>query len=209
MLTATPTANTLPVVSGSTGSGADDEGLVARLRAGDDGALGVAYDRHAEVVFGIARRVSGDVQLAREVTQEVFAHLWEHPDRVELARGSLHTYLVVIAHHRAVDELRRMARRRRAEGRAAAGASREAASTEVGVVDAADRGWHRGRLGTAIGALPEEQRAALVLAYFDGCSYREVAAVLKIPEGTAKSRLRLALAHLRTALAADVEAWGT
>jgi RNA polymerase sigma-70 factor (ECF subfamily) len=195
-------------VSGSVGSGADDEVLVARLRAGDDGALGVAFDRHADVVFGIARRVSGDAQLAREVTQEVFAHLWQHPDRVELARGSLRTYLMVIAHHRAVDELRRTARRHRAEARATE-ASRVEASTETGIVDAAERDWHRGRLGTAIGALPEEQRTALVLAYFDGCSYREVAAVLEIPEGTAKSRLRLALAHLRTALAADVGAWRT
>jgi len=94
-----------------------DRVVVDRLCAGDDTALGVVYDQHADVVFGIARRVTGDEQLAREITQDVFAHLWQHPDRVDLSRGSLRTYLAVIGHHRAVDEVRRLVRRNDAEAR--------------------------------------------------------------------------------------------
>src|SRR5205807_109645 len=65
-----------------------DAVLLARIRAGDPAALGALYDLHAGLVYGLARRVTRDDHLAQDVTQEVFAYLWELPDRVDLARGS-------------------------------------------------------------------------------------------------------------------------
>jgi RNA polymerase sigma-70 factor (ECF subfamily) len=181
---------------------APDAVLLARIRAGDDVALGHVYDRHVDVVYGLARRVTRDEQLARDVTQEVFTHLWELPDRVDLTRGTLRSYLAVLAHRRAVDEVRRHERRYRTESHAARPDHTEDSSTEV--VDTAARSWGRERLANCLSTLPEEQRSAIELAYFDGLTYRQVAERLGVPEGTAKSRLRLALARMRSLLDEDV-----
>ncbi len=70
-------------------AGGHDAPLLARIQAGDEQALSAVYDEHAGLVFGLARRVTCDEQLARDITQEVFAYLWELPGRVDLARGSL------------------------------------------------------------------------------------------------------------------------
>jgi RNA polymerase sigma-70 factor (ECF subfamily) len=175
-----------------------DAVLLARVRAGDDRALSLVYDQHADLVFGLARRVTRDEQLARDITQEVFSYLWELPDRVDLTRGSLRAYLAVVTHRRAVDEVRRSERRARTE--AASPPADVENGPEVGVVDAATREWCRRRLAAGLAQLPAEQRAAVKLAYFDGLTYKQVARALGIPEGTAKSRLRLAMTKLRSLL---------
>jgi len=181
-----------------------DAHLLARTQAGDDRALSAIYDEHIGVVYGVARRVTRDEQLAREVCQEVFAYLWELPHRVDLAKGSLRAYLVVVAHRRAVDEVRRSERRSRAE--AVLRVPEQSDGPELEVVDTAAAIWRDQKLCALVDALPEEQRTALRLAYFDGLTYRQVAAKLGIAEGTAKSRLRLALARLRTLLDAEFRA---
>jgi RNA polymerase sigma-70 factor (ECF subfamily) len=97
-----------------------------------------------------------------------------------------------------VDEIRRNERRLRTEA-AAAAADRED-GPEAAVVDAAAGEWGRDQLATALHALPPDQRRAVELAYYDGLTYKQVASVLGIPEGTAKSRLRLAIGRLRSLL---------
>jgi RNA polymerase sigma-70 factor (ECF subfamily) len=176
--------------------------LLERIRAGDERALADAYDQHADLVYGLARRVTRDEQLAGEITQDVFVYLWELPDRVDLARGTLRSYLAVVTHRRAVDEVRRSVRRHRVEA-AAAVVERED-GPETAVVDAAAHVWGRARLAEALAQLPDEQRAAIELAYYDGLTYKQVSSVLGIPEGTAKSRLRLAIGRLRTLLGDEV-----
>jgi RNA polymerase sigma factor (sigma-70 family) len=187
-----------PVVAGE----AQDAVLLARIQAGDDLALGTVYDEHADLVFGLARRVTRDEQLARDITQEVFTYLWELPGRVDLSRGSLRAYLAVVTHRRAVDQVRRGERRARTEAASAL------ADTEDGpenrVVEAAAQAWSSKRLAAGLAELPAEQRVAVELAYYDGLTYRQVAQRLQIPEGTAKSRLRLAMARLRTLLGEEV-----
>ncbi len=183
---------------------APDATLLARIRAGDQRALAMVYDRHAGLVYGLARRVSHDEQLARDVTQEVFTYLWELPDRVDLARGPLRSYLAVVAHRRAVDEVRRSERRRRTEKAHAVPDLQDGPENDV--VDAAARDWSRERLAAVLAQLPDDQRAALRLAYYEGQTYVEVARTLGIAEGTAKSRLRLALARLRVLLGDELRA---
>jgi RNA polymerase sigma-70 factor, ECF subfamily len=175
-----------------------DAALLARIRVGDDRALAMVYDRHAGLVYGLARRVTRDEHLADDVTQEVFTYLWELPGRVDLSRGSLRSYLAVVTHRRAVDEVRRSVRRNRTEI-AHAGAEVED-GPEEGVVDAVAREWGRQRLAAVLAQLPDDQRAAIGLAFYEGQTYVQVAHTLGIPEGTAKSRLRLALARLRVLL---------
>jgi RNA polymerase sigma-70 factor, ECF subfamily len=175
-----------------------DRLLVERIRAGDDQALAAVYDQHAGLVYGLARRVARDEQLARDVTQEVFAYLWEMPGRVDLTRGSLRTYLAMLAHRRAVDEVRRREARSRAEAAAALPEPQDGPETRV--VDAATQTWRKKHLTALLDMLPAEQRAAVRLAYYDGLTYVQVATALGIPEGTAKTRLRSALARLRALL---------
>jgi RNA polymerase sigma-70 factor (ECF subfamily) len=172
----------------------DDLELAARLVAGDESALTEAYERYSGLVFGLARRVLADETMAEEVTQEVFVFLWEHPERFDPARGNMRSWLGLLAHRRGVDRVRAEVRRSRTEARLEPAAP--VATAEAEIDDELSRAWLAGCVREALEQLPPEQRDAVVLAYFGGRSYRQVATELAIPEGTAKSRLRLALAKL-------------
>jgi RNA polymerase sigma-70 factor (ECF subfamily) len=174
----------------------------ARLVAGDDGALGHVYDQYASFVYGLAFRVTGDARAAEDVCQDVFVGFWERPDAYDPARGSLRTWLGTLAHRRAVDYVRREeAKRRRAERHAAR------AVTMPDVEEMATAMVTAERVRAAVDVLPGDQRRAIQLAYFGGKTYREVAEVLGIPEGTAKSRLRLGLRRIADALEAEGDEW--
>jgi RNA polymerase sigma-70 factor, ECF subfamily len=176
---------------------ATDALLTARLAVGDDRALAEAFDQLGPAVYGAALRVLGEWTAAQDVAQDVFVELWSHPDRYNPAAGSLRTYLTVLARRRAIDvvrsELRRIARQER-NHRLTPHAGIASPSDEVEAAEAA------GVVRAAVRLLPDSQREVVELAYFSGLSYREVALAVGIPEGTAKSRLRLALAKLETVL---------
>ena len=167
----------------------------ARLLDRDEAALGEVYDQFASFVYGIAVRVIGDARAAEDVAQDVFLKLWEAPAGFEPTRGSLRTWLGTLAHRRAVDYVRREEAKRRTALR---DASRPAVAPDVEEMAMALVTAERVR--SALATLPEEQREAIQLAYFGGRTYREVAQQLGIPEGTAKSRLRLGLRRIAGAL---------
>jgi RNA polymerase sigma-70 factor, ECF subfamily len=179
--------------------------LVERLTRGDEAALADLYDRYAGFVYALALRTLADRQAAEDVTQEVFVALWERPDRIQPGRGTLRGYLGTMTHRRAVDLIRREEARKRREARTpadVAGHGHGDLSESVARSDA------RGKVREAVALLPEAQRRALELAYFHGHTYRQVADVLGIPEGTAKSRLRLALQHIAETLRPELsERW--
>lgn len=180
------------------------EGLHDRLVAGEESALAEVYDRYAPLVHGLALRVTGNWAAAQDVTQEVFVQVWEHPARFDPARGELRAWIGVIAHRRAVDWVRREVAQRR---NAALPADRAGTPAEPGPAEEVLAAEVCARVRLAVDALPEPQRAAVRLAYFEGHSYRQVAAALGIPEGTAKSRLRLGLAGLARRLEAEGMTW--
>jgi RNA polymerase sigma-70 factor, ECF subfamily len=188
-----------------------DNVLVSRLVAGDEHALRLLYDRYGSVVYGIAHQVTRDEQIARDITQDVFVYVWEHATRVDLGRGSIKSFLAMLSHRRSVDAIRASERRNAREQRVASEALRtDSCDHDLGstVVHADAQRWQQRRIAQAMGDLSDDQRTALQLAYFDGLTYREVATKLNIPEGTAKSRLRLAIARLRESLAhEDHAAW--
>jgi RNA polymerase sigma factor (sigma-70 family) len=200
----TMTAQRLPRSVTAVSATSPDEVLLARIQAGDEHALANLYDAHAGLVHGVARRVTRDEQLARDIVQDVFTYLWEMPSRVDLTRGSLRSYLAVVAHRRAVDEVRRCERRNRTEARLPL--LEPVDGPEPAVVEASTDAWRRRRLADGLAELPEDQRVALELAYFDGLTYKQVAEELGIPEGTAKSRLRLAMSRLRATLGDEMRA---
>jgi RNA polymerase sigma-70 factor (ECF subfamily) len=173
-----------------------------RVTAGDDTALGEVYDQYASFVYGLAVRVIGDIRAAEDVSQDVFVAFWERPAAFDPERGSLRTWLGTLTHRRAVDHVRREeARRRRAEREA----SRAVAAPDVEEMATALLTAERVR--AALDLLPPDQRRAIQLAYFGGKTYRQVAETLGIPEGTAKSRLRLALRRIAGALEAEGGEW--
>ena len=179
------------------GVGGTDALLAARLAAGDDHALAEVFDRLAPAVYGAALRVLGNGAAAQDVVQDVFIELWSHPGRYDPAAGTLRTFLMMQARHGAVDvvrsELRRIARQERHD-RLTPGQRPPSPCDEVTAAQAA------GAVRAAVRQLPDGQRRVVELAYFDGLTCREVALAAGIPEGTAKSRLRLALAKLETVL---------
>jgi RNA polymerase sigma-70 factor, ECF subfamily len=175
------------------GVGGKDAGLAARLTAGDDHALAEVFDALAHAVYGSALRVLGDNSAAQDVVQDVFVELWTHPGRYDPVAGTLRSYLAVLARHRAVDvlraDLRRLARQERSH-RLTPAPSAAGVGDEVLAAEAASL------IRAAVQGLPASQRQVIELAYFEGLTYREVARAVGISEGTAKSRLRLALAKL-------------
>jgi RNA polymerase sigma-70 factor (ECF subfamily) len=175
-----------------------------RLLAGEDAALGEVYDQYSSFVYGLAQRVIGDPRAAEDVSQEVFLHIWEHPEAFDPARGAMRTWLGTLAHRRSVDYIRREEARRRRN-------QREASRRPTSIPDVEEMATAlvaAERVRAALDLLPREQRQAIQLAYFEGKTYRQVAEVLGIPEGTAKSRLRLGLRRIAEALEAEgLEEW--
>lgn len=175
-----------------------DARLAQRIRAGDTAALGELYDRYASIALGTALRVVGDRQEAEDVVHDALVAVWRKIDRFDAARGSLRAWLMTVVRNRAIDRIR--ARRpgmdledadersllRTGPNPTWEEALRQASATEV---------------RAAIADLPDEQRRAVELAYFEGYTYREVADLTGVPPGTANGRLRLALGKLRDALA--------
>ena len=166
-----------------------------RLIGGDQDALGECYDQFSSFVYGLAQRVIGDRRAAEDVTQDVFLFLWERADAFDPTRGGLRTWLGTLAHRRSVDYIRREEARRRRTERVGneAPTTPDVEEMAVAIVTAE-------RVRAALETLPVEQRDAIHLAYFGGRTYREVADELGIPEGTAKSRMRLGLARIAEVL---------
>jgi RNA polymerase sigma-70 factor (ECF subfamily) len=175
--------------------------LAARLAAGDDYALAEVFDRFAPDVYRAAFLVLRNDAAAQDIVQDVFVELWRHPDRYDPALGTFPTYLTVIARRRAVDvvrsEVRRVVRQERS-CRTGAADSSPSPSEEVIASHVADA------VRAAVRLLPDSQRRIVELAYFCGLTFREAANVAGIPEGTAKSRVRLALAKLEAMLDASL-----
>ena len=174
-----------------------DAQLVTSVARYNEVALAEAYRRHGGAVFGLAKRVLANPTDAEDVTQEVFLRLWNQPDRFDPARGSLRSFLLAQAHGRAVDAVRSSSSRRARE-------ARDALRTAESPYDMQREVWDLAvadQVASAMGELPEEERRAIELAYFDGHTYREVAQLLDQPEGTVKSRIRNGMRRMRAVLA--------
>jgi RNA polymerase sigma-70 factor, ECF subfamily len=169
--------------------------LVVAVARRDEVALGELYQRYGGSLFCAALRVLSARDLAEEVVQDVFVRLWRNPERFDAARGALRPFLLAQCHGRAVDIVRAEDARRRREVRDA-----NAVKTQSTVEDVVLDFVVGEKVREAVSSLCQTEREAISLAYFGGHTYREVASLLGIPEGTAKSRIRSGLARLRTAL---------
>jgi len=185
-------------------SAPSDEELAARTARGDRAAFSLLYDRHAGRVHVWALHALGG-QAAEDTLQEVFLRVWRHAGQFDATRGRFVTWLMAIARHHVSRELGRRGRL----GRVVAAEEIEAllADAEEPDTDVEEEALRRAYAAALLGELrrlPEEQRRIIVLAYFVGMTESEIARQLKLPLGTVKKRVRLAMQKLRKALDGEV-----
>lgn len=175
----------------------DDEALLLAVAAGDDEAFARLYERVCDQVYGVALRVLRDRAIAEEVSQEVLVEVWRKASRFDPARGTAAGWITTLAHRRAVDRVRSEQASRDRDDRVS---RRDGSRAFNAVEDEVEVNLDHWQVRRALASLTARQREAIELAYFAGHTYRDVANVLGIPEGTAKSRLRDGLLRLREAL---------
>jgi RNA polymerase sigma-70 factor (ECF subfamily) len=174
-----------------------DRQIIARIgQSGEAGAaaVGELYDLYGRLVFSLIVKMVGNTAVAEELVQEVFVRAWRSAPSYQPDRGSVRTWLLAIAHHRAVDELRHWRKERDWISLEQAIPSGSAIQEDA----PADP-----LVGRAMQALPSEQLQVIELAYFHGLTGQQIAARLNLPHGTVKSRMRLGLEKLRVALGID------
>nr|WP_306442239.1 ECF RNA polymerase sigma factor SigK [Nocardioides agariphilus] len=175
--------------------------LMRRSARGDEAAFASLYDATSARAYGLAVRVVRDPAQAQEVTQEAYLEVWRTASRFDAAKGSAVSWLLTIVHRKAVDRVRS----------AEAASRRDVAYHDANrVVDhdstaeAAEQSFESHRVRTALAGLTPAQREALTLAYYGGYTHTQVATLLDLPVGTAKTRIRDGLIRLRDALGVGV-----
>jgi RNA polymerase sigma-70 factor (ECF subfamily) len=176
-----------------------DEDLMPLVDRRDPAAFEIVYDRHGGAAFSLAYRIVGDRAKAEDITQEAFLSLWRSRARYDRARGSVRTWLLGIVRNRAIDLLRRELLQ---PPPLPLEPPSDAAADETGV-EALRREAAREVRG-ALSVLPADQVRVIELAYFGGLTHSEIAAMLNMPLGTVKGRMRLGMEKIRAQLAEEV-----
>lgn len=181
---------------------AADAFLAQRIRAGDREAVGELYDRYAALALALAVRVVTDRSAAEDAVHDAFVAVWQQIDRFDPSRGNLRGWLLTVVRNRAIDRIRATpptmdvtAADEQSLLRTSSNPTWELTIAHISAVE----------LRSVLATLPPEQREAIELAYFGGRTYREIARLTGVPEGTASGRLRLGLAKLRDALQGPME----
>jgi RNA polymerase sigma-70 factor (ECF subfamily) len=176
---------------------ATKETMLAQIAGGDQAAFGALYDEIAPRVFGLIRRLLVDHAQSEEVTQEVFLEIWQNASRYEPSKGGASTWILTMAHRRAVDRIRSSQSGRDRDVKIGI---RDYVSDYDNVADTVETTIEHERVKEAMSQLTELQRQAVTLAYYGGFSHSEVATMLSVPIGTVKTRLRDGMIRLRDEL---------
>jgi RNA polymerase sigma-70 factor (ECF subfamily) len=197
MLRLVPSETDRPEDFESTDKPATKESLLARVAEGDQQAFGELYDQISPRVFGLIRRLLVDHAQSEEVTQEVFLEIWQSATRYQPSRGGATTWILTMAHRRAVDRIRSSQSGRDRDVKIGI---RDYVAEYDNVAETVETTIENERVKEALSQLTELQRQAVTLAYYGGYSHSEVAAMLSVPIGTVKTRLRDAMIRLRDEL---------
>jgi RNA polymerase sigma-70 factor (ECF subfamily) len=171
--------------------------LLARVAEGDQAAFGQLYDQVSPRVLGLVRRLLRDVAQSEEVTQEIFLEVWQNATRYDPSKGGASTWILTMAHRRAVDRIRSSQSSRDRDTRIGI---RDFAPEYDSVAESVEIRIEHERVEKAMARLTELQRQAVSLAYYGGYSHSEVATMLSVPIGTVKTRLRDGMIRLRDEL---------
>lgn len=169
--------------------------LIADIAAGDESALGELYDRFAPIAYGIALRVLRDHGLAEDAVQEAFLSVWHCAASFDSNRASARSWILMLAHRRAVDLVQRNQRQRTHDSQ------QPAEQFGPSAADTTELDAERRAVQAALASLPAKQRKVLDLAYYGGYSQQQIANILAMPIGTVKSQTFDALLRLRRLLA--------
>ena len=171
--------------------GADDAVLIARTRQRNQDAFAMLYDRYSPLVYSVALRVLKSPTAAEDVLHDVFLQLWHSPEKFEASRGNLAPWLAVIARNRAIDGTRREKPRVDPED--------VALVSPVDIHSDAERNVVAEKVRNVLKTMPEAQRTAVEMAFFEGMTHVEIADNTHEPLGTVKTRIRSALIMIRKA----------
>ena len=181
-----------------------DELLAERIVQRDTDAFSAIYDRYAQSIYAMAAHMLGTVE-AEEIVQDVFLRLWNRVDQFDPARGHFGPWLMTIARHRVLDELRTRSQNQRFMAfEEIDHLLEEAADTATNVEEEIMLQERTEIIFQALKSLPPEQRRVLILAYFGGLSQSFIAQHLNWPLGTVKKRIQLGLRKLRSFLAGTI-----
>jgi RNA polymerase sigma-70 factor (ECF subfamily) len=181
-------------------SAAEDASLLTRVAQQDESALSQMYDRYASTIYSWAYRSLGSVEESEEVVLDIFSQVWRIADRYDAKRGSVQTWLFTLARSRIIDRIRRMQILN--PGRTVSIEATEV-SPKAGNLDLLEEAILRERRSCVLAAMrtiSEEQRTILEMAYYQGLSQSQIAAKTGLALGTVKTRTRLGLNKLRSAL---------
>ena len=181
--------------------GVGDEELLAAVQRQEPQALEALYDQYARLCFSLAYRIVNDYGMAEDIVQDAFLRVWRQAGSYQAGRGSVRNWLLSIVHHRAIDVLRSKGQRPQRD-LPLENAEFQAAGTDVW--QTVSRLLDRDTVRAALAKVPDTQRETIELAYFGGYTYAEIAAMMHVPLGTVKSRLRLGLERMREYLESQV-----
>lgn len=170
--------------------------LASLLRSaglGDEAAFAALYDATAAMVIGVVTKVVRDPSQSEEIAQEAFVEIWRLAPRYDPDKGSARGWIATVAHRRAIDRVRSEEAHRRRDDKVGRQTDRPFDEVSETVLDQLDES----RVVAALETLTDAQRQSIELAYYGGHTYREVAALLDLPEGTIKTRIRDGLVKLR------------
>ncbi|MEV4668168.1 ECF RNA polymerase sigma factor SigK [Microbacterium sp. LWO12-1.2] len=171
--------------------------LLLRIAAGDQAAFAALYDMLSARAFGLILRVLVNRSQSEEVLQEVFLEIWQSASRFAPNRGQGRTWVMTIAHRRAVDRVRASQSSTDRDVRAGL---RDIGVAHDSVAEQVELGIEGEKVVGALSTLPDVQREAIVLAYYGGYSQNEISALVGAPLGTIKTRMRDGLTRLRAAM---------
>jgi RNA polymerase sigma-70 factor (ECF subfamily) len=181
----------------------DDASLLMLITQAQIDAFGELYDRYSRLVFSVAYAMLGDKATAEEVTLDVFVHVWQRAKTYRPERAKVSTWLVAMTRNQAIDVLRWQKSRPDLTSLGWDDTTLQRESDSHSTQEQVELSIQRDKVRQALARLPENERQALALAYFQDYSHTQIAEVLQQPLGTIKTRIRTAMQKLRQMLEAD------
>jgi RNA polymerase sigma-70 factor (ECF subfamily) len=178
----------------------DEASLLVRIAQQDRNALSILYDRYARIVYAIAWKSLNSVEDCEEVVLDVFAQVWRIAERYDPTRGTVDKWLFTLARSRILDRLRKLQRLHKVADAVDAVGEIEFPTRSVDPLEEVAIRERREQVMTALSQIPPEQREVIELSYYQGLSHTEIAERTGLSLGTVKTRLRLGLSKLKTAI---------